>query len=277
MHPNAFLRLFWRMEMRPQVFVAMSFAPQYADRFNNVIAPAIGAIRVGNIAMRAYRVDISKSGDSILTDIVDGVTHSQLVLADVSTIGKDAVSGRAYRNGNVMYEVGLALACRQPEEVLLLRDDADDFLFDVSTVPHMKLDFTNAPVAQQKLKDELMARLRECNRFRDARVQIALSQLSADEMVVLKGTFEYTRDTVWGREVKGIATSYALGASRLLDKQVIRVAGEFDNGNTAYQFTDLGWIVQQSLRRGLPIIPLPKPDETEHGKGNSSAESEDAT
>jgi hypothetical protein len=42
-----------------------------------------------------------------------------------------------------MYEVGLALACRQPSEVLLVRDDRARFLFDVSVVPHMQVDFTD--------------------------------------------------------------------------------------------------------------------------------------
>ena len=38
MHPQAFLKTFWRMELRPQVFVAMSFTPQYQSRYDSVIA-----------------------------------------------------------------------------------------------------------------------------------------------------------------------------------------------------------------------------------------------
>lgn len=41
MHPNTFLETYWGMDLNPQIFVAMSFAPQYDDRFNKVIAPAI--------------------------------------------------------------------------------------------------------------------------------------------------------------------------------------------------------------------------------------------
>src|SRR5262245_31444103 len=92
MHPQTFLKTFWRMDLRPQVFVAMSFAAQYQGRFEQVIAPAIEALTVGNERLRAYRVDLSKSGDSILSDIVEGIAHSQLVLADVSVNGKDSVS-----------------------------------------------------------------------------------------------------------------------------------------------------------------------------------------
>ena len=39
MHPNVFLRTFWRTELKPQVFVAVSFAEAYRKRYENVIAP----------------------------------------------------------------------------------------------------------------------------------------------------------------------------------------------------------------------------------------------
>jgi hypothetical protein len=159
MYPQAFLKTFWRMELRPQVFVAMSFDPKYESRFENVFEPAIRQITVGNVALEPYRVDLSKSGDSILTLIVDGIAHSQMVLADVSAT-KGLFARKPNRNGNVMYEVGLALACRQPEEVLLVRDDNERFLFNVSTIPHLTLDFKK-PTAVGVLRDELMARLKE--------------------------------------------------------------------------------------------------------------------
>jgi len=114
MHPQTYLKTFWRLELRSQVFVAMSFAPQYESRFKNVITPAIQSLIVDGRRLEPYRVDISKSGDSIFTDISDGIAHCRLVLADVSSVGRDAVTGQPYRNGNVMYEVGIALACRQP-------------------------------------------------------------------------------------------------------------------------------------------------------------------
>lgn len=46
MHPQSYLKTFWRLELRPQVFVAMSFAPQYTNRFKQVIAPAIRSLIV---------------------------------------------------------------------------------------------------------------------------------------------------------------------------------------------------------------------------------------
>jgi hypothetical protein len=92
----------------------MSFEKRYENRFNEIIAPAIESIEVEGEKLKPFRVDLSKTGDSILTEIMDGIAHSRFFLADVSS------SGRPYRNGNVMYEVGLALACRHRHQAKLL-------------------------------------------------------------------------------------------------------------------------------------------------------------
>lgn len=107
-----------------------------------------------------------------------------MILADVSSFGKDLTTGEFYRNGNVMYEVGLALACRQPSEVLLVRDDRDKFLL-ISTIPHMTIDFTNTTTAMFTLHEALIARLKERDAINDARVKLAVSGLSNFELMVL--------------------------------------------------------------------------------------------
>lgn len=213
--------------------------------------------------LQPLRVDISKTGDSILTDISDGIAHARLVLADVSSIGKDAVTGVPYRNGNVMSEVGLALACRHSSEVLLVRDDHDRFLFDVSTVPHVSIDFTDRPTAIKVLRGELEARLKEQRFFRDARVQRAIASLSAEEVTLLRQCREYTAATVWGRDVKGLANWYALATARLLDKSLIRLVGEFPDDNTpkpAFCFTALGCVVKSEIEKGLRQFRAPSPE-----------------
>lgn len=252
MHPNVFLKTFWRMELRPRIFVAMSFAPQYRSRYETIIAPAIESIAINNVPLKAYRVDTSKSGDSILTDIMEGIAHSTMVLADVSTFGRDSRTKQPYRNGNVMYEVGIALACRQPQEVLLIRDDNDNFLFDVSTIPHMTIDFNQESIARQRLQDELMARLRERQYVNDARVQLAIAGLSAEELTALKQAAEYAPGTVWGRKDTGSVDFFAMASTpRLLDKGLIQLAGRFVEGYPAYHLTPLGLVVARLVQTGL--------------------------
>jgi hypothetical protein len=251
MHPNTFLRTFWRLEFKPHVFVAMPFGERFQSRFEDVIAPAISGISVDGVELRAHRVDLSKSGDSILTEINDGIAHSRLFLADVSTVGKDADTGQAFRNGNVMYEVGIALACRQPHEVLLIRDDNDRFLFDVSTIAHMTIDFGHAGKARKKLHQALVDRLKEGQFVLDARVQRAIAALTANEIGILKEIAALPSEEKWGRRDKGDVPGIVT-IPRLLDKQLVRVAGESEGGIVAYQATPLGYLIAKLVAGGLP-------------------------
>lgn len=246
MHPNAFLKTFWRLDLRPQVFVAMSFDKKYDARYEQVIKPAIESLTVGEQRLSAYRVDTSKTGDSILTDILNGIAHSQLVLADVSAVGHDSVTGRSYRNGNVMYEVGLALACRHSFEILLVRDDKERFLFDVSTVPHVDLNFNDADAAKI-LSDRLHERLKEQRFFQDARVERAYRQLSGEEVDLIRAMSKFARNVSWGSKPNTVAGPHDRATVRLIDKQVIAYDGMFENDHAAYQWTDLGWFVVQRV------------------------------
>jgi len=238
------------MTFRPQVFVAMSFADQYKARFDHVFAPAISSITVDGDPLTPYRVDFSKTGDSILTDIMDGIAHSQMVVADISTMGRDSKTGEPYRNGNVMYELGIALACRQPSEVLILQDDNDRFLFDVSTIPHMRLDFTDVEEARRTLHEKLVARLRERTYVHDARVELAIAGLTSGEIATLKALADSIPGKIWGVKQKGNVDGM-VSIPRLLDKHILRVVGEFEAGDPGCVLTPLGQVVAEVVKSRL--------------------------
>jgi hypothetical protein len=268
MHPNTFLKTFWQMNLRPQVFVAMSFAEAYKARFDHVIAPAIRDISVNNVPLEPYRVDFSKTGDSILTDIMDGIAHCQLFLADVSVVGRDSISGSGYRSGNVMYEVGLALACRQTAEVLLVRDDKEKFLFDVSTIPHLHLDFTNQTKARQELHEQIVGRLRERNFLLDARVQRVIASLTNAEILVIEKFAEHKPPGGFGFKETGSVNFVAVEAMpRLCDKNVIRLVAKWEDGGAAYQWTELGVAVATLVTKHIRSV---KPDAVEDSGVSSS-------
>lgn len=266
MHPNTFLNSFWRLELRPQVFVAMSFAPQYDDRFNNVISKAINNINIKGVQLIPYRVDISKTGDSILTDISDGIAHSRFILADISTIGKDSVTGEPYRNSNVMYEVGIALASRQPCDILLIRDDKANLLFDVSTIPHLTIDFTDKPNAIKILTNSMVERLKEQTHIYNAKLKMTVDSLSGEEIILLKQNKDYKESHVWGKPVDGISSWYSTATTRLLDKNIIKLAGQFPEDKPAFQFTPLGFYIMKLINSKLttykPDIIEEKPKDT---------------
>lgn len=132
MYPAHHFLLFPPFPRDPRVFVAMSFDARFTGRWENVIEPAIGSVVHNSRPLIPFRVDISKVGTSILDDILDGISRSQVILADITTL--HVLDGKPVRNANVFYEVGLAHAVRLPEEVLLLRSDKDSLDFDLAPI-----------------------------------------------------------------------------------------------------------------------------------------------
>jgi hypothetical protein len=114
------------------VFVAMSFDAKFTPRWENVIAPAISRIEHQGRRLRPHRVDLSRASDAMVSEILRGIGRATLVLADISASAD--LDGRAVRNANVMYEVGIAHAVRQPQEVVLVRSDKGKLDFDIAGV-----------------------------------------------------------------------------------------------------------------------------------------------
>jgi len=247
----------------------MSFAQVYRERYVAVIEPAIESVTVDGVRLNPHRVDISQSGDSILTSIVDGIAHARLVLADVSTVGNDSKTGARYRNGNGMYEVGIALACRHPHEVLLVRDDNDPFLFDVSAIPHMTLDFTAAD-AVTKLAAALQGRLAEQQLMHDARIALAVQALTNAEAGLLRSLQAVPDGQAMSFNLGGLQAHYQLGLARLLDKGLIRPVDRIKN-NPAYILTPFGRAAVQAAAHLLPEDPPtkrpPESDLSSEGQG----------
>lgn len=129
MYPKQYFDLFRSDIDEKIVFVGMSFDPAYATLWQDIIEPAIL-----QAAFCPHRVDLQVAGDSIMIDIMKGILHAKLLLFDVTA------DDRGARNGNVMYELGLAHAIRHPEEVLIVRADSDPLLFDVANIRVHKYD-----------------------------------------------------------------------------------------------------------------------------------------
>jgi hypothetical protein len=151
----------------------MSFDERFKHRWSEVIAPAVRGVTLNGRHLEPFRVDIGRISDSILTEILSGINSSRLIFADVTTL--EYVNGRAIRNGNVMYEVGIAHAVRLPEEVLLFRSDNDPLLFDMANVRTNSYSPDDRPEDAKKFLSECIGTaLREL----DLRRHMAVRQVS---------------------------------------------------------------------------------------------------
>lgn len=184
MYPAHVFSLFPPFPREETVFIAMSFDPRFDARWRHVIAPAVRRIEVNNKRLEPVRVDTRSISDSILTEILSGIANSRLVLADITTIGH--LDEKPIRNGNVMYEVGLAQAVRLPEEVVLFRSDEDPLLFDTSTIRVNSYSPDTAPdKAQNAVADLLLGALRELDLRKHLTVRKAVEMLDNPSFFLL--------------------------------------------------------------------------------------------
>lgn len=170
MYPSEYYSLYPPFPRQNQVFVAMSFSDSFKSRWNDVIKPAVNRVTINENKLEAHRVDLKTVSDSILTEILTGISRSRLVIADITSIGR--IDGKPVRNGNVLYEVGLAQAVRLPEEVLLFRSDDDPLLFDVSNIRVNSYDPDNEPEkAKEIIVKAIISALKEIDLKKHLTVQ----------------------------------------------------------------------------------------------------------
>ncbi|HEX7938188.1 MAG TPA: hypothetical protein VF483_04300 [Gemmatimonadaceae bacterium] len=156
MHPFHLRELVHRNDLVNRVFVAMPFDPSMERRFAEVVSPTIASFQRNGSTLEAHRVDRSRVSDSIMAEIVAGIANDVLVIADITSHAETGL-----RNGNVMYELGLAHAMRRPEEVVVVRSDDNQLLFDVSGIRVHKYDPDNdTEGARFRLREIVDAALR---------------------------------------------------------------------------------------------------------------------
>jgi len=174
MHPHTFYSTLFDPEKGNEVFVVMSFAPEFNNCWLQIIKPA-----VESRGLIANRVDYRTSGDSIVQDIIDGIAHSQLVLADISS-SPMADRNRVIwpqRNANVMWEVGIAHTMRTPDEVLLVRTDHDDSIFDLTQFRVFNYDPRDVRGSRKFLEDRIDDRIKLLEKTQDVLVKRCLDLL----------------------------------------------------------------------------------------------------
>jgi hypothetical protein len=218
LHPHTFYSTLFDHAKRDEIFVIMSFAPEFDSRWQSVIEPTIRE----DLRLTPNRVDYNLSGDSVVHDILDGIAHARLIIADITSTPMRDVCGQVWpqRNANVMWEVGIAHVMRLPDEVLLIRSDGDPSIFDLTQFRIFSYDPTNVPAARDLLKRLLDNRLKSIDQSKAACVQRC-----ADALDPYAAGFLLGKVPVDGREFSITTSMYnAFPVSRLFDLGTLRVS-----------------------------------------------------
>ncbi len=221
MYPLQLFSLFPPFPRENKVFVAMSFDKRFDKRWGKVIIPGISNVRVNGIALQPFRVDARKVSDSILTEILVGISNSKLIFADITSLGY--ANDSIVRSGNVMYEIGIAHAVRLPEEVILFRSDKDRLLFDVANIRVNAYDPDYAPeITIKQISDTLIEALKEVDLRKNLAVRHAVDSLDFPSLNILlqgQGIVKHPQITTMGDALGNMANINAI--SRLLDLGIL--------------------------------------------------------
>ncbi len=256
MYPREFFETYWRTEIIDEVFVAMPFHDEFAPVWEEAIRPAVEDGSGGKL--RARRVDASILSGSIITDILDGIAHSRIVLADISVSRGGKWQGQ--RNGNVMYEVGLAHAVRTPSEILLIRSDDEQINFDIAQINIHRYQRDDLPSTKDQISRLVADLLRQIQQEKSLKIQRAIDLLDSDSIYYLEtfavhGMFPGPDPKTMGEELLAISNRAAL--ARLQQMGIIRAVPLKEPKLTAYALTCFGSALMRAL--GLRVISPQQP------------------
>jgi hypothetical protein len=182
-----------------------------------VLEPALKRIRLNDVALTPFRVDLSKASDAILTEILRAISESAVIVADITATG--ILNNRPVRNANVLYEVGIAHAVRRPEEVVLFRSDDDPLNFDIQGVRiHAYNPDEDHKGAENVVAETVIESLRSVESTRRVAIQSAAQRLTLGAYTMLLearqgGTIQHPPLRTMGQVLSGF---HRTGAIELL-------------------------------------------------------------
>jgi len=204
-YPANLFSLFPPFPRENNVFVAMSFDKKFDFRWNEVISPAIKNIKIGDDSLNPIRVDDRLISDSILSEILQGISNSRLVFVDITAIG--VIDDKAIRNGNVMYELGVAQSIRLAEEVIMFRSDSEELLFDTSSIRVNKYDPGNdISSAIEKVEVAMRSALSEIDLRKNLAINKSIDVLDEPSYFLL---IEIMNEAIAHSIINSISTSAA--------------------------------------------------------------------
>ncbi len=122
-------------------FVLMPFGENMDEIYNAGIRPALE-----KLGMRPHRADESFSSTDIMSEVLDNIIRSEVIVADLTG-----------RNPNVFYELGLAHAIKH--HVVLITQKREDVPFDLTGIRYFT--YENTMVGAQALAQNLEKIIRQ--------------------------------------------------------------------------------------------------------------------
>jgi len=237
MYPKIFFENFWDNKQRNELFVCMPFDNLFDEKFEKI---RLAAKYLGFEDAKMVKEDWA--ANEITDKIIDGIANSKTLLFDLSDDPNYPLP-----NENVLYELGIATAVRESNDILLIREGNEKDLgkvpFDVRGLIinfHTKNNFTSEWFGE-KLKKVV-----ENQKWYKSRRTIKTSQLLDEFGLILVNKFGLERQHF---NTHNLSMEEKISALRLLDIGLIWFAVEIKDNRIewAYHWTDFGYEVAKIL------------------------------
>jgi len=161
----------------------MPFHDEFQIIWEQAIKPAVEELPHNGIKLSANRVDTTLLSGNVVQSILDGIAHARLVFVDVSVAKKGSWAGQ--RNGNVMYELGLAHAIRPETDLVIVKNDTGSINFDIANIFIHKYEYEDLSAAKSLFSLQINEALSHRKRMMEFQVERASERLDANCKAVM--------------------------------------------------------------------------------------------
>ncbi len=240
MYAKFFFERFWEGEQKNELFICMPFHVSFDGKFDKI---NIGAKKVG--FDKAVRVKEDCDANVITDKIFDGIANSKMLLFDLSDDPKSPENSKQ-ANVNVLYELGIANAIREPQDILLIRESSSGKIpFDVSG---MTINEHQGDLTTEWLADELKTALENQEWHKSKRVQAAAKSIDGEALELM---YNYGRNPEDFNHfhTTGVPAEVKMSVLRLMDLGILWFASvcEGEYREHAFRWTPFGHEVMKYL------------------------------
>lgn len=268
-----------RYEASNEIFVAMPFTKTFEKAYETIIRPAITAVSSNGKPLEARIINRGTTGSpDIHEKIFDAIIHSRLVIADMtvqSSYRADDGVVRWQPNTNVAYEVGIASAWRNPEDILLIHQEHKEhsYSFDIQNLRHISYNAANRSSAQL-LADEILRAINQSSFLSHKTFEKIIQSISPSSIQYMHQesrrafpviSFPNENMSMMDARIHALADLLALGA--LKNRNVLR-QGNGKGVAVIYKWTEIGLrmllaihAIDQARRKELTDQILSVPDD----------------
>lgn len=247
MYPKHFFERFWESEQKNQLFVGLPFDNEVNNTFNviNETAKKLGF-------EKAFRVGLETEANSINDRIFDAIANSKILIFDLSddTRTKEI-------NHNVIYELGIANAIREPFDIVLMRKKNEEKTKLPFDIQGLHINFFEQEVTEEFVKNIIESAMKNQEWHKSKRVRVASESLDENGLTLISSI---------GRRPKGYNHFNSSGFDyntkmsvlRLVDLGILKFAWAIWPENKGYEYayhwTPFGYEVMKHI--GLKQMTL---------------------